>query len=1015
MATYYFRTGGGNTSLASNWSLSSGGPADGAVPTQTDNAIFDANSGNATVNATLQCASIDFTGYATVITMTSGIESFGAITLSAAMTITGTGSLTVESLAATLTSNGKTWPNAFVFGTNSASAHVYTLADDWTISGDIAFGNGFTASNQINGNRIFAGAGMTSSGTGPVFTGTTDVILNGTGTISYGGNSQFGLDLEINTAGTITITGTFNYRTGTFLYTAGTVVTSGSTLVAINSGTWNLNGITWNNVVLANTITLGSNLTIGGATTFNGSTPTVNGAFNVNIGGNITVTGTVSGTSTFVFNGTGTWSGSGTLGLNTTINTSGTVTVSGTVNFGASGGVTLTYTAGTVVTTGSTLRMANVATLNTNGISWNDFTIVTGGPITLSSNLTCINYDYSNTSCAVNGNTIIISGNATSTASSTNGTTSLKMVGTGNITGSYHANIEIDTSGTITITGTLAHRGTKSLTLTNGTFTGAVSSTLLSGGDTTWNIPGATPYNVTLQHNGTLTLSSALVVANDFTVGAGTLPTSNGNSITFGGSLVASGISLSGTTTLIMNGTGTWSGSAIIKTPLTFNTSGTVTISGTVNYSTGTMTWTAGTVSASSATLAVPANATFNTGSNVVFGTLTLGTNNTTTVLTLTSDLYCSGTASVNGSSSTTTVTVNTSKLITGAVSLPNVGRYNGTGTIRLTSGTSIFSGTSATVDCNIEFAGDISLTGNVNFGGTASTTMSITWVSGYTTTSGATTVGLGSTSCNITILSGSTIWEPTTSMTISASTTLTLSDNMHVVCNLGFGVTASPILNGNKLFAYKSVTSINNVGISGTTELHLAGTGTFTSTGSSNAFTLPVYINSPNGRITINTPRIGGRFEYVAGIVEVTPTTGIPVFTGSPTCVNIDSIRFTNGVTFASGTTLTCNKFFEGQGDKPCRVRPAAAGNMTVVLTEPHTSYFVSVENVLMSATSPYKLVVGTINGNKGGNSGVIFIDSAPRGNVSTDDWVKYNWPDNNNAYYNNWGQAPQGFPRNS
>ena len=99
MPSYYFRSTGSTAwNLASNWSLTDGGLATGAVPTNADDAFFSNNSGNCVLNAaSLVCKTLDFTkgtGYSNIFTLTNGVTVSGNITLSSAMTITGTGTLT---------------------------------------------------------------------------------------------------------------------------------------------------------------------------------------------------------------------------------------------------------------------------------------------------------------------------------------------------------------------------------------------------------------------------------------------------------------------------------------------------------------------------------------------------------------------------------------------------------------------------------------------------------------------------------------------------------------------------------------------------------------------------------------------------------------------------------------------------------------------------------------------------------------------------------------------------------
>jgi len=280
MANYYFRNSGNvNWGTATNWSLSDGGPGDGAVPTSSDNAYFTANSGNCTVNAAARiCRILNFTGYTNTITMNNQITASNAVTLSATMGILGTQQLVVDGTA-THTSNGKTWPNNFVF---AGSSITHTLADDWDINGNINFSG---ASVVVNGQTIYAGKGLTSSLNAGA--GTTNIVFDGTGTWSTPGY-YIANNLTFNTAGTITISGYVYFgRSKTITYTAGTMVVAGSTLViALGGGetnTLNTNGMSWNNIEMGlagtETLSLSSLLTVNETFTNNG------------FGGNLTFSG----------------------------------------------------------------------------------------------------------------------------------------------------------------------------------------------------------------------------------------------------------------------------------------------------------------------------------------------------------------------------------------------------------------------------------------------------------------------------------------------------------------------------------------------------------------------------------------------------------------------------------------------------------------------------------------------------------------------------------------------------
>jgi fibronectin-binding autotransporter adhesin len=274
---------------------------------------------------------------------------------------------------------------------------------------------------SVSGAYEDTGSGLTNAGTsrvGVYFTqdGTLSTTLVGSLTTTAIRNNTV-----INTAGTITFSGTPAFNTGTLTYTAGTVVTTGSTLNCTSSTTLNTSGITWSNIALSGTTTLTSNLTVAGETLLTGtctfvgvdrftqtetlellgistvtlinditvaedlisniSSNTLNG-YTVYVGRDINLYSNLSGTTNLVFNGTGGWKGQSIVKNNILIDTLGTITIYDLVSFDTG---TLEYASGTVVTTDSTLSINSNATLDTNGIDWDNVSINGSISITINS------------------------------------------------------------------------------------------------------------------------------------------------------------------------------------------------------------------------------------------------------------------------------------------------------------------------------------------------------------------------------------------------------------------------------------------------------------------------------------------------------------------------------------------------------------------------------------------------------------------------------------------------------
>ena len=311
-ASRYFVSGGvdNNWGTTGNWSLTDGGAGGQTVPSASDDVHFTANSPNCTVNTSARVAlTLDFTGYTNTITMSQQITVSGSVTLVSAMTISGAGALLVNA-AATLTSNTKTWPNDMTI----SGAVTYTLADNWTVNGTLTIGSG-SNTTTVNGNQFTAHTSFTAGVSTGVVTGTTTMLMNGTGTLT-GPSSTGSLrsNFTINTAGTITLaTGNFRYNTNTFTCTAGTVDASNADLIAASAGTtFGCAEATWKSITFnfAGTYTLNEDMFTTGLCTFGaGSSGQTINSGNINCPAGLTYTGTSStlqGTTVFKLTGTGT-------------------------------------------------------------------------------------------------------------------------------------------------------------------------------------------------------------------------------------------------------------------------------------------------------------------------------------------------------------------------------------------------------------------------------------------------------------------------------------------------------------------------------------------------------------------------------------------------------------------------------------------------------------------------------------------------------------------------------------
>jgi hypothetical protein len=406
----------------------------GAIPTAATDAIFDNLSPNCTVNITTAvCRNLNFnsgTGYTNTITMTnnitvgatSGATPNHSVILSAGMGIAGAGwLLTRANGTTTLTSNGRTWPNAlFINAVLVANNSVATITGDWTVAA-LVLGPGANHAMTLNGaftitvlgnfvvnpagnvSRVIATAGSLTTiklaGTG---TWSTNTTFTSTATAAIG----FGPSIVIDTPGTITIAngcyfgGSVSVAGTNFTYVTGTVIHSGTFHLLGNQGgngySVNLNGssspsatttsstgVNFQNLsfttfsvgaspgacaITGNLCAVG-NLLVTAFSAVKGMVLTTGGT--IYVGGNLTIVGAmrVASSTVVVLQGTGTWTENTiTLGVGFGISWKVQINTTGTINVGSNVGLTdggsVTYTAGTFTWgAGNTLYMTSASAL----------------------------------------------------------------------------------------------------------------------------------------------------------------------------------------------------------------------------------------------------------------------------------------------------------------------------------------------------------------------------------------------------------------------------------------------------------------------------------------------------------------------------------------------------------------------------------------------------------------------------------------------------------------------------
>lgn len=338
--------------------------------------------------------------------------------------------------------------------------------------------------------------------------------------------------------------------------------------------------------------------------------------FSYPIAGDTVFLDAASGANTLTVNTTSACTSIDCTGFTGTFAGSSGITISGNVTLDA--GMTLTYT--------GTLTINATSTLTSNGITFNGTLFFNStSTTTLADNWNVLNVTVGAFAVTTNNNSIYISGSLVfNNGAAQLGTSTLIMNGTGSLSCGTGAdvrnNLTFNTSGTITITGTLKY-STGTLTYTAGTML-VTGSTLIINGNCTLNTSSMVWNNFDSFINATVTLTSDLYFVN-LNKTSNTIITFNGNNIYISGNLsVATTGFIFGTTNIILNGTGTWSGSGVVGNDLTINTSGTVTVSGTVSYRNGTFTYRRGKVIAGTATLNIAASCTLVNIHKIVFGSV---------------------------------------------------------------------------------------------------------------------------------------------------------------------------------------------------------------------------------------------------------------------------------------------------------------------------------------------------------------------------------------------------------
>ena len=306
-----------------------------------------------------------------------------------------------------------------------------------------------------------------------------------------------------------------------------------------------------------------------------------------------------------------------------------------------------------------------------------------------------------------------------------------------NYTDTLTMNTNLSVGGNVTLVAAMTITGTGGLNIT-------AAATITSNGKTWSGAMGSTgAFTITLMDSWTI---DGTLVLTSTTTGA----TYNGNSLTIGGGLTVYSTgnrSVGGTTTFILNGTGTWSAgvNSYVGNNLTLNTTGTITISSAVYYQGGTLTYTAGTIlHSTNVILYLGSVATTLDTSGMTWNSVWF---QNTVTHTLLSDLNVKAQLALGTGTNTVTINGSTINASGGVATSGSTAIITGTTKIKMLGGT-MFGASTTQLRLPLEIAGDVTIYNLTTF---RYNTGTLTYTSGKVTTTGSTlAISLATTLINM-------------------------------------------------------------------------------------------------------------------------------------------------------------------------------------------------------------------------------------------------------------------------
>ena len=418
-----------------------------------------------------------------------------------ALTVSGTGILSLNQPNFTLNVNGSNGTTTFSGGNINISAAATLGSTNFNMSGGTfaeSAGNlNVTSQLNISGGTFNQSGGAVTVGAA-AFTGGTDTIGStfSATTLNVGTNNGASQTLTIGSGGKVTVSGLTTVQNSNSASTSSKIALSGGSLT-----------ITGGLIFGAGTANQGSVSGFGavnGAGSING-----NGSINAS-GGTLTVASTINNSVKLVIDGTKASdlliNGTATAGSAVTINSSNQ-----TLEIGTVGNLTITpaenITNGAIKldggkltdSTGINVTSANLSGLGTVGglLTGNGIVLATGGKLDLTSNLssTTLSFETANSAASVlqldgttaGGNKFTFLGNAGEVAFNNSATVTENIAGLNVGSSATIATNFVDLLGNFTISGSNAHTGSSgTITLLNGGVTDTLTLSGITNASGTW-------------------------------------------------------------------------------------------------------------------------------------------------------------------------------------------------------------------------------------------------------------------------------------------------------------------------------------------------------------------------------------------------------------------------------------------------------------------------------------------------------------------------------------------------